>query len=259
MPTKDDKLPIRAVPWVIFDADNTLWHVEELYDHARDQLVSLLEKYGADPVATDREQRDRDVQLYERFGYSPKRFETSFNETTYQLLPASTARHLEPAVRDIARSVFLSPARPDKDLPAVLDRLAGTYNLGIITAGDTVIQARRLHEFPYTNRFSKVEIVAEKTSEIFDYFCRSNAVERLKSFVIGDSLRSDILPAIEAGLNAVWCHAPNWHEHEIGRHVLPRSVAIANNLCEAVDIILGKSGSRLVTHKENSRFGSAEF
>lgn len=259
MPTRDAELPTRAVPWVIFDADNTLWHVEDLYDRARAQLVSLLEKYGADPVATDRKQRDRDLQLYERFGYSPKRFETSFNETTYQLLPASTARYLEPAVRDIARSVFLSPARPDKDLPAALDRLAGTYGLAIVTAGDAAIQARRLREFPYTNRFAAVEIVAEKTGEIFDYFCRSNAVERLKSFVVGDSLRSDILPAIEAGLNAVWCHSPNWREHEIGRHVLPPSVAIANSLREAVDIIMEKSESRPVTSKENGHFGSAGF
>jgi putative hydrolase of the HAD superfamily len=196
--------------WVIFDADNTLWAIEHLYDAARERLVRFVSAEGTDGKQVESYQRSRDKELHETYGYSACRFARSFEDTLLRFVtcaPAEKVRH----VRRLALEVFEQPVRLVEDLESILDHVASEYQLGIITAGERWVQERRLNDFYLRARFAAVDIVDAKSPETFLEFCRQRFVDPASSWVVGDSVRSDINPAKQAGLGAIHVdHGENW-------------------------------------------------
>ena len=78
--------------WVFFDGDNTLWHIEALYDHARHELVEYIRQFGADSDEIEEFQRLEDKRLFGELGYSATRFATSFENTLRQFIPMPLPR-----------------------------------------------------------------------------------------------------------------------------------------------------------------------
>lgn len=226
------------MPWALLDADNTLWHVEPLYDSARVRLVSLLADHGADPEVVDAFQRQRDADLFQTLGYSDTRFEQSFVDTLHHAMPEGAGPRLERQARALAREALSSPAETDPDAGPAIALLKRFYRLGMITAGDRRIQQRRIREFPYTAAFDAIRCVPAKSADEFARFCAEHGVDRSRSVVIGDSVRSDVLPAIAAGLTPIWVRNPNWHEVENAR-VAPAHVATADRLLAAARLAVG--------------------
>ena len=239
-----------SAAWALLDADNTLWHVEPLYDRARARLVQLLADQGADAHAADAFQRKRDAQIFETLGYSDKRFEQSFVDTLHHCAPRSAGPQVERKVRALARGALSSPAEVDPDAEQAIDLLRRYYKLGMITAGDRHIQQRRIKEFPYIWAFDAIRCVPAKTTDVFDRFCVEHGVDRSRSVVIGDSLRSDILPAIKAGLTPIWVRNPNWHAVE-NQSAAPAGVTAADRLLEAAQAAVG--------NRRNDRRGEQAF
>ena len=96
--------------WVIFDADNTLWDVETLYNTARAQMCSFVSKLAGTAVdEIERFQQQRDADLEPIYGYSSARFARSFEDTIYHFLPQATAEQVRHA-RGLAESVFSQKA-----------------------------------------------------------------------------------------------------------------------------------------------------
>jgi FMN phosphatase YigB (HAD superfamily) len=77
-------------PWVIFDADNTLWETESLYDDARRTLTNMLASRGVDAAIAGEMQQAIDEELYKTFGYSAQRFPASFDRTLVYFFPTSS-------------------------------------------------------------------------------------------------------------------------------------------------------------------------
>jgi putative hydrolase of the HAD superfamily len=209
--------PINLSRWVIFDADNTLWDVESLYNNARQTfctyVADLLSRQSMERKLvegnTDTLQRHRDIQLQKTHGYSSARFARSFEDTLSFLLPFSSPDEMR-HVRNLAMNVFEMEAVTYDGLESAIDALSQHYRLAIITAGERWVQERRLEAFKFRERFSRIDIVDHKSPDVFDAFCQREEVDRDRSWVVGDSLRSDILPAIQVGLRAVHFEAPNW-------------------------------------------------
>jgi len=203
--------------WVIFDADNTLWDVESLYNDARRAFCSyVMDLLSRQPLKgelvdehIDALQKQRDIQLEKTHGYSSSRFARSFEDTLSFLLPFSSPDEMR-HVRNLAMSVFETEAATCVGLESAIDALSQRYCLAIITSGERWVQERRLAAFRFRERFSRAEIVDRKSPKVFDDFCLREGVDRGRSWVVGDSLRSDILPAIQVGLRAVHFEAPNW-------------------------------------------------
>ncbi len=203
-----------GIPWVIFDADNTLWPIEHLYNNARTELCDLVASHGSDRQAADAFQRQRDATLHATYGYSACRFARSFEDTWLNFFPSAATAEMRHA-RQLALEVFEKLASPSEGLELVLDALlAANYHLGIITAGERWVQERRLNDFHLRDRFAAVEIVESKTAEVFNGFCDKHQVAKPVSWVVGDSLKSDVYPALAAGLRAVWLKVENWRERE---------------------------------------------
>lgn len=200
--------------WVIFDADNTLWDVERLYDKARNYMCAFLAEQGQNANEVEAFQQRRDAELHAIYGYSACRFARSFEDTTMHFLPwgsAATIRH----VRQIALDVFERRAQVTEGLDEVVDRLTeADYLLAIITAGERWVQERRLNDFHLRDKFAAIDIVEAKNEQVFRNSCGNRNADPSSSWVVGDSLASDALPAKAAGLNAVLLSSKNWSHIE---------------------------------------------
>lgn len=226
--------------WLIFDGDNTLWHIEHLYDKAREEMCSFLATYGVDSKVAENYQMNRDKELHATYGYSACRFARSFEDTALRFAPDIESKAIK-AVRLIAMSVFEAPASMADDLEALLTEVKGEYMLGLITAGERWVQQKRLADFSLASEFDKIKIVESKSKEIFDDFIADNDVDRDQSWVIGDSINSDAIPALEAGLRAILVTAKNWSVVEGSANDLPSAAISVNRLSQiSLQLLAGR-------------------
>jgi putative hydrolase of the HAD superfamily len=223
------------IPWLIFDADNTLWAVEHLYDQARESMCAFLGAKGASLDLARIFQLSRDKELYETYGYSACRFARSFEDSLFHFFPSAPAEDVR-HVRRLALDVFEQPAQLADGLDRLLELLSPRYHLGIITAGERWVQERRLSDFHLRHLFAAIEIVESKNESVFRAFCARHLVDPGASYVIGDSFRSDILPARAAGLRAIWCRSANWDLENAGDDI-PPDVLIIARLAELTQVL----------------------
>jgi putative hydrolase of the HAD superfamily len=223
-------------PWVIFDADNTLWETESLYDDARRTLTSTLASRGINEALAGEVQQAIDEELYQSYGYSARRFPESFDRTLIHFFPHSSDEE-RANIRSIAERVFVRPAIAHHALEGIISRLSAHYRLGILTAGEDWVQQGRLAQFAHRHHFQALEIVPHKDVAAFENFVRLHNVDRKTSWVVGDSLRSDIIPAHDAGLNAILVTSRNWHPVEMAHAKLTAYVHKVADLSDILSII----------------------
>jgi putative hydrolase of the HAD superfamily len=226
---------MEARPWIIFDADNTLWLIEHLYDEARRELCRYVHTKGAAEADVDKFQRARDQELYASYGYTACRFARSFEDTILHFAPSAVPDEIRHA-RSLALSVFERQATPVGGLDALLKTLRPHYVFGVITAGERWVQERRLKDFPLREMFDAIRIVERKDSGEFLRFCDEYGIDRARSWVVGDSLKSDVLPAQEAGLRAVWVRAANWTAVEGTTAAVPLGIVAIETLADLAKV-----------------------
>jgi putative hydrolase of the HAD superfamily len=223
--------------WVIFDADNTLWHVESLYNEARADLCSYVSNLSGQPVPEIEDfQQDRDKELNEIYGYSAARFARSFEDTIYKFVPHATTAQVR-HVRALAEKVFAQKAELVAGGEIVLRSLrAKGFHLGLLTAGEAWVQEKRIAQFHLQGIFHAIDVVERKTEKEFLDFCQKNGIKADDCWVVGDSLRSDIDPAIKAGLRAILVPNENWKRVEAVK-VDASKYSVANKLEEVLKVI----------------------
>jgi len=197
--------------WVIFDADNTLWKLEPLYNTARTTMAAYVSGLcSASASQIEEYQQDRDKQLREHYGYSASRFARSFEDTVLHFVQTAEPEHVR-HVRALAEGVFAAKAEIFSDVEIVLRSLyAEHWHLGLLTAGEKWVQDKRIAEFHLQEIFHAIDVVEQKNEEEFRRFCKRHKIDPDQCWVVGDSKRSDILPATRAGLKAILIPNENW-------------------------------------------------
>jgi putative hydrolase of the HAD superfamily len=201
-----------AVTTVGFDADDTLWHNETLFRLTHERFAAMLADRAdpADIAARLAETEKRNLSLY---GYGVKGFTLSLIETAMELCdgeaPARVVREVLAAGREML-------AHPVETLPGVDEALAALserYRLVLITKGDLFHQERKLAASGLGELFAAVEIVSEKDASTYRRVFERHGTGAAEAAMIGNSMRSDVLPALEAGAWAalvpyplVWAH-----------------------------------------------------
>jgi putative hydrolase of the HAD superfamily len=196
------------------DADDTLWHNEPLYTSARERFCALLERYTPNGVP---ESRLHEVEMtnLRHFGYGVKGFVLSMIETAIDL----TGGRLENAdVRAIigwGRDMLSSPVTLLDGVREAVEELADAFPLILVTKGDLLHQESKLASSGLGDLFSGIEIVSEKDANLYRRVMKRHGVEPRGFIMVGNSLRSDILPVLEAGGHAVYVpYQGTWiHEH----------------------------------------------
>jgi putative hydrolase of the HAD superfamily len=227
---------------VVFDGDDTLWFVEHLYDQARSAAALVVKRAGLDPVRWEVLERRIDVENVERFGVSALRFPTSCL-TAYQVLASETGHSPDPAVAagvlSAAETVFTMPATPADGVEEVLERLRTAFELALLTKGDSWVQRKRIDDAGLASEFATIRIVPEKGEPEFRDLLEDFGVDPGQGWSVGNSLASDINPALRVGMTAIWIDAHVW-EHERREPVPVRGHMIVCPSLKAVpDLILG--------------------
>ena len=212
-----------------FDADDTLWHNESIFDRAQQRYRELLAKYHpADEV--DRVLFKTEMRNLPLYGYGVKGFMLSATETAIELSKGAISG---PEIREILGLGQEMLAHPVELLPGVADivpALSRDFRLLLITKGDLHHQERKVAESRLAPHFHAIEILSEKDGLAYERVLRRHGVSHAEFAMVGNSLKSDILPVLELGGAGV--HVPyhiTWaHEHvEKAPHDRPRFRQVA--------------------------------
>jgi putative hydrolase of the HAD superfamily len=200
---------------IAFDADDTLWHSEGVFVVSQEMFRALLEPYLDNGVDVDASLAATERRNLEHFGYGVKGFTLSMIETAIEVTDGRvTAREIGELVQRGKEMM----AHPVELLPGVADTLAllsPRYHLALISKGDLLHQEQKLARSGLAELFDDVEIVSEKDETAYRRVLRRFGVEPSRFLMVGNSVRSDILPVLAIGGHAV--HIPHeylWaHEH----------------------------------------------
>ena len=181
-----------------FDADDTLWHNERIFRLTEDRFTAMLSEHADASVVSARllEAERSNIAYY---GFGVKGFTLSMIETALEVTGGNVSSGV---IREILKSGRDMLDHPVETLPhakEVLDAVAGRYRVILITKGDLFDQERKLAQSGLGDYFDAVEIVADKSPERYtDIFHRHGDGAR-QSLMVGNSLKSDIVPVIQAG------------------------------------------------------------
>lgn len=199
---------------IVFDGDDTLWQTEHLYDEARSQAREIIEGAGLDGDTWEARERLIDVENVDRFGHAIDRFPTSCVEAYEEVcLAAGVAvdNALRQEIDSVARKVFERRAPLMNGARETLSELRSRgYSLALLTKGDPPVQALRIEQSELRDLFDLIEIVEEKTPESILSVLRQLDIAPSEAITVGNSMRSDILPSLAAGVTPVWIDAHVW-------------------------------------------------
>ena len=204
-------MPITTVG---LDADDTLWHNETIFRLTQARFLDLVRDHADEPTTQARlaEVERRNLRLY---GYGIKGFTLSMIETAMELCDGEAPAHI---VREILAAGREMIAHPVETLPGVdeaLADLAERYRLILITKGDLLDQERKLAASGLGDLFAAIEIVSEKDRGTYDRVFARHGTGPDEAVMAGNSMKSDVLPALEAGAWAVHIpYAVTW-AHEL--------------------------------------------
>lgn len=183
---------------IAFDADDTLWHTERFFRLTQAHFALLLQDFTEPDHLMARllEAEKRNIAHY---GYGVKGFVLSMIETAIEVtdekVPASVIAELMEAGREMLRHpIDLLPHAAE-----AVDALASSHKILLITKGDLIDQERKLAQSGLGGAFDWIEIVSHKTPEIYRTAFSQHGDGPDRAMMVGDSMRSDIVPAITVG------------------------------------------------------------
>jgi putative hydrolase of the HAD superfamily len=238
---------------VIFDGDDTLWSTEPLYDAARSRARQEVTRVGLDGAEWEALERRIDVQNVAALGFGIDRFPTSCAQA-YEALCSTAGKppveSVRRRVRDAARTVFTSdPPLMSGARQTLEDLRARGVRVALLTKGDLAVQQTRVRNSGLGDLFDATRIVTEKTAATFREIVASLGAVPEGSWSVGNSMRSDILPALTAGLHAIWIDAHVWEHERFAGDISDNGVVKAHTLEDAAEIIertqSGKRGRRV--------------
>jgi putative hydrolase of the HAD superfamily len=212
-----------AVTVVGLDGDDTLWHNESRFNVTQGEFRELLHRHVPD-ADVDRRLFEVEMKNLAVYGYGVKSFTLSMIETAIQLtegrIPASDLE----VILGWGKRMLMQPTELLDGVEPALQELSRHYDLVLITKGDLFDQESKLARSGVADLFLGVEIVSEKNVSSYRGILKRRGLKVDEFVMVGNSLRSDIVPVLELGARAV--HIPyhvTWHHEEVPEESLPRS------------------------------------
>jgi putative hydrolase of the HAD superfamily len=200
------------------DADDTLWHSEDGFHTVTGRFCELLQPYAQDPsnLATTLDMVERRNMAL--FGYGVKSFTLSMVEAAIEVsggaVPAETIQQLV----DEGRTLLARPVDLLEGVEEALAAIAATYRLVVITKGDLLHQEQKFHASGLDRHVEEIVVVSEKDVRTYRRLVERYGVEPGGFLMIGNSIRSDILPVLELGGRAVHIPYEYLWGHEAAEH-----------------------------------------
>ena len=190
---------------IAFDADDTLWHTEHIFSMTQEKFKQLLAAYhGGEGI--EQKLFETEVRNLQLFGYGIKGFTLSMIETAIELTDGRIHGREIQQIIDFAREMLAMPVQLLDHVAETVAALAATQRLMIITKGDLIDQESKIAQSGLADYFAHVEIVSEKNTATYEAVAAKHDVDVRRFLMVGNSLRSDVLPVVALGGQAV--HIP---------------------------------------------------
>ncbi|MBE1285687.1 MAG: HAD family hydrolase [Rhodobacteraceae bacterium] len=183
---------------IAFDADDTLWHNERFFRLTQDRFADLLVDY-ADPDHLAERLLAAEKRNIGHYGYGIKGFTLSMIETAIEVTEDRVPAHVIRELIDAGQEMLRHPIELLPHARAAVESVASTHRVLLITKGDLLDQERKLAQSGLGELFDGVEIVSEKTTQVYAQIFAQHGDGPEQSMMIGNSMRSDVVPAVEAG------------------------------------------------------------
>ena len=237
-----------TITTVGIDADDTLWHNETVFRLTQARFADLLKPWADQDHLLERlaAMERKNLQFY---GYGIKGFTLSMLETALELtggdIPAAVTREVLAA----GREMLSHPVEPLPGVEAALTALAARWRLVLITKGDLFDQENKLARSGLGDLFHAVEVVSEKTPACYSTIFTRHGTGAEQAVMIGNSVKSDILPPIEAGAWAAYIPYVMTWAHEVAdppenhpRYVQLASISEAPDWVAMVERLMAEGG-----------------
>lgn len=183
---------------IAFDADDTLWHSENLYAAAQTNFGELMRPY-ATPEATLTELHKIEVGNLPDYGFGVKAFVLSMIETAIRLSGGRVTADETATLLATGKEMLAAEVELLVGVEAAIAALAQDYPLMVITKGDLGHQASKLARSGLAEHFKYVEIVADKNREVYVNLFTKHGIDPRRVLMVGNSLKSDVIPVLELG------------------------------------------------------------
>jgi putative hydrolase of the HAD superfamily len=196
---------MKHIETIAFDADDTLWHNESLFTITQDKYKKLLSKYHSEEWI-DQRLFDTETENIQHFGYGVKGFTLSMIETAIELSEGRISGAEISQIIEFAKVMLKSPIELLEGVAETIEKLSNTHDLMIITKGDLFDQESKIARSGLADYFSKIEIVKEKDDAVYQKILDKHKIDKDKFVMVGNALKSDILPVLRIGASAI--HIP---------------------------------------------------
>lgn len=198
-----------------FDADDTLWVNETYFRKVEEQFADLLDGYET-KNRIDQELFKMEMKNLEIYGYGIKGFMLSMIESALEISNNTVSQATLSKILNLGKEMIMHPVELLDEVHEVLTQLHEKYRLIVLTKGDLLDQERKIERSGLTKYFHHVEVLSDKKEANYQNLLDHLNIKVDEFLMIGNSLKSDVLPLVEIGAQAV--HVPfhtTWQHEEV--------------------------------------------
>ena len=199
---------------VAFDADDTLWHNEDFYWHARERFRQMMAKYEVNG-SVDEHADYLEVANIQYYGYGVMSFILSLIEAAIDLTEGAVKTEDIEALMNMGKEMLTADVQVFEGVEETVAKVADQHPLLLITKGDLLHQQNKVSDSGLAPYFRHVEVVSHKTPETYAAILKRFGVEPARFLMVGNSMRSDILPVLEVGGWTVHVPSDRTWGHEV--------------------------------------------
>ncbi|WP_421806265.1 HAD family hydrolase [Flagellimonas sp.] len=208
-----------------FDADDTLWVNETYFRDTEEKFAELLEGYET-KNKIDQELFKMEMANLDSYGYGIKGFMLSMIESALDLSNNKVPQETIAQILELGKKMILHPVELLDGVEEVLAKLSGKYRLIVLTKGDLLDQERKLERSGLSQYFHHVEVLSDKKESNYKNLLDHLNIDVKEFLMIGNSLKSDVLPILNIGAQAVhvpfhttWAHEMVSEDEMVNNHL----------------------------------------
>jgi putative hydrolase of the HAD superfamily len=196
---------------LLIDADDTLWENNIFFEQTIETFIDLLEPLGYTRDYIRYILNETERRNIRQHGYGVRSFRRSLEDTYLKLAANVARREMVQRIEQMAADLEGTPPHILDGVPETLAYLADRHRLILLTKGEPAEQAAKVERSGLQSYFDAIEIVVEKNSEVYGQIIGQFKIVKSHGWMVGNSPRSDINPALQVGLNAVFIpHSSTW-------------------------------------------------
>ena len=222
---------------IAFDADDTLWVNETYFRAVEHKFAQLLSAYETENTI-DQELFKMEMENLPIYGYGIKGFMLSMVESAIKLSNGKISNSVLSEIIELGKEMIEMPVELLDGIEEVLEKLNKKYRLLVLTKGDLLDQERKLEKSGLTKYFHHVEVMSDKKEKNYKDLLAHLEIDVNEFLMIGNSLKSDVLPIVNIGGKAI--HVPfhtTWQHETVSPNEESDAYDVVKNVVEVLNYL----------------------